>query len=210
MLKFFIDSNEVKEEFSQLVMFFTDDTFDEIKASSNIKMATNGSQAGKARDEYRSKESLLKNNFRYNMTSRILMDIYTSPRPGFFTSFIEGKKHSKLLFQIDPLGIPSTSPNQPALAPEQVALRNYDSNDGGIWLSFHLATEYEKGTANSSTDRRVLDLLKHEIDITIKGTRIFASDKVTMAIRVPGQGCFLLNYIRHFKLNGFQQKTEKK
>lgn len=185
MLKFFTDSTEVKEEFSQLVMFFTDETFDEIKASANVKMSVNGSQSGKARDEYREKESLLKNTFRYNMTSRILMDIYATPRPGFFTTFIDGKKHSKLLYQIDPLGIV-----QPTLAPEQVALINYDGNNYGVWLSFHKAEEYEKGTAKSSTDRRVFDLVSHDIDVTIKGERIFATDKVTMKARVPGQRVF--------------------
>lgn len=182
MLKFFTDSTEVKEVFSQLVMFFTDDTFDEIKASPNVKMAINGSQSSRARDEFREKESLLKNTFRYNITSRILMDIYAPPRPGIFNAFIQGKKHSKLFYQIDPLGI-----TQPTLAPEQVALINYDSNDYGIWLSYHLASEYEKGTAKSSTDRRVFDLLNHDIDITIKGERVFATDKITMMARMPGQ-----------------------
>jgi hypothetical protein len=183
MLKFFTGETEVKEQFSQLVMFFTDETFEEIKASPNVKMSVNGSQSGKARDEYREKESLLKTTFRYNMTSRILMDLYAPPRPGLFTTFIQGKKHSKLFYQIDPLGNIQPRP----LAPEQVALINYDSNDYGVWLSFHLAGEYEKGTAKSSTDRRVFDLLRHEIDITIKGERIFATDKVTMATRSAGQ-----------------------
>lgn len=116
------------------------------------------------------------------MTTRILMDVYADPRPGIFTTFIDGKKYSKLLYQIDPLGV-----IQPPLAPEQVALINYDNNDYGIWLSFHLANEYEKGTAKSSTDRRVFDLINHDIDITIKGTKIYANDKITMATRVPGQ-----------------------
>ncbi|MEK7724701.1 MAG: M1 family aminopeptidase [Acidobacteriota bacterium] len=180
MLNFFIESSEVKEQFTNLVLFFTDETFDEIKASPNVKMSVNGSQSGKARDEYREKESLLKNTFRFNMTSRILMDVYSSPRRGFFTSFINGKKHSKLLFQLDPLGLQD-------IYPEQVSLRNYDGNSGGVWLAFHLAEEYLQGTATSSADRRIFDLLKHDIDITIKGEKIFATDKVTMALKTVGQ-----------------------
>ena len=180
MLNFFIESSEVKEQFTNLVLFFTDETFDEIKASPNVKMSVNGSQSGKARDEYREKESLLKNTFRFNMTSRILMDVYSSPRRGFFTSFINGKKHSKLLFQLDPLGLQD-------IYPEQVSLRNYDGNSGGVWLAFHLAEEYLQGTATSSADRRIFDLLKHDIDITIKGEKIFATDKVTMELKTVGQ-----------------------
>lgn len=36
MLRFFTDSTEVKEQFTQLVMFFTDETFNEIKTSSLV------------------------------------------------------------------------------------------------------------------------------------------------------------------------------
>ncbi len=180
MLNFFIESSEVKERFSGLVMFFTDETFDEIKSSPNVEMSTNGSQSGKARDDFREKESLLKNTFRFNMTSRILMDVYSPPKRGFFTAFIDGKKYSKLLYQLDPLGIQD-------IYPEQVSLRDYDSNSGGLWVAFHLAEEYQKGTATSSADRRIFDLLSHDIDITVKGERIFASDKIKMALKTAGQ-----------------------
>jgi len=178
MLKFFIDTPELKEQFSQLVIFFTDETFNEVKKSANAKISTAGAQATKARDAFREKETLLKNDFRYNMTTRILMDAYAPARPGFFTTFIEGKKYNKLVYQLDPLGIEEVSP-------EQVMLYNY--GDNGVWTAFHLADEYKKGTATSSQDRRVFDLVKHEIDITLRGTKILASDKVTMTTRVTGQ-----------------------
>ncbi|HEX9929618.1 MAG TPA: M1 family aminopeptidase [Pyrinomonadaceae bacterium] len=180
MLNFFIESPELKEQFSQLVIFFTDETFDEIKKSAAAKMSTAGAQATKARDAFREKETMLRNRFRYNMTARILMDAYAPPRPGFFTSFIEGKKYSKLVYQLDPLGIAEVSP-------EQVMLLDYSEAGGGIWTAFHLADEYKKGTATSSQDRRVFDLAKHEIDVTLRGTKLLASDKVTMTMRVPGQ-----------------------
>ncbi len=180
MLKFFIESPELKEQFSQLVIFFTDETFDEAKKSANVKLSTAGAQSARARDAFREKETILRNTFRYNMTTRILIDAYAPPRPGFFTTFIEGKKYSKLVYQLDPLGIAEVSP-------EQVMLLNYDNNTGGIWTAFHLAEEYKKGTATSSQDRRIFDLAKHEIDITLRGTKVLASDKVTMTTRVPGQ-----------------------
>lgn len=180
MLKFFTESADLKEQFDQLVIFFTDETFDEIKKSSNAKISTNGSQASKARDAYRDKEAAFKTDFRYNITARYLMDSYSPPRPGFFTCFIQGKKHSQLLYQIDPLGIESVSP-------EQVMLLNYSDTGRGIWTAFHLENEYKKGTATSSQDRRVFDLKKHEIDATLRGTTLIASDKITMNLLVPGQ-----------------------
>lgn len=180
MLKFFVESPEFKESFSQLVMFFTDRTFDEVKQSANVKIASTGARATNARDAFRAKEDLLRNEFQYNMPTRILMDNYAPPRPGFFTAFVEGKKYSKLVFQIDPLGIEEVSP-------EQVALINYSQESGGIWTAFHLADEYKKGTATSSQDRRVFDLIHHEIDTTVRGTRLLATDKITMTTRVNGQ-----------------------
>ncbi len=154
MLNFFVQSPDFKEQISELVLFFTDQTFEEVKQSANAKTASNGSKATRARDAFRAKEDLLRNEFRYNMATRILMDKYAPPRPGFFTTFIEGKKYSKLIYQIDPLGIEEVSP-------EQVALVNYSTESGGIWTAFHLADEYKKGTATSSQDRRVFDLSHH-------------------------------------------------
>jgi hypothetical protein len=200
MLKFFTDSADFKEQFSQLVIFFTDDTFNEVKKSPNVKISTNGSQSAHARDAFRDKEDLLKNQFHYNMATRILVDAYAPPRPGFFTSFIEGKKNSKLVYQLDPLGIEEVSP-------EQVALINYSNTNGGIWTAFHLADEYKKGTAKSSEDRRIFDLTNHELDVTLRGTHMFASDKVTMVSRVPGQRVLPFNLFPSLRIKRIQNEN---
>ncbi len=180
MLNFFINSPELKEQFSELVMFFTDETFAEIKKSPNATISTNGTQSAKARDTYREKENTFKNDFRYNLTSRILMDKYSSPRSGFFYTFIEGKKYKKLLFKLDPLGLEE-------VYPEQVLLMNYNQTDFGIWTAFHLKEEYEKGTAKNSQDRRLYDLIHHQIEVTLRGTKLLALDKVKLQSRVSGQ-----------------------
>ncbi|HEX8288381.1 MAG TPA: M1 family aminopeptidase, partial [Pyrinomonadaceae bacterium] len=180
MLNFFVGSPELKEQFTQLVVFFTDETFNEVKNSAAVKMSSGGAQSAKARDAFREKESLLRNRFRSNIATRILMDVYASARPGFFAAFVEGKKYSKLLYQMDPLGIEN-------LSPEQVVLLNYAEGDFAFLTAFHLADEYKKGTATSKQDRRVFDLTKHEIDVTVRGTKLLATDKITMKVRVPGQ-----------------------
>lgn len=180
MLNFFIESPELREQFSQLVLFFTDETFEEVKKSASVKMAANGAQAAKARDAFRDKETALRNTFRFNMTTRLLMDSYAATRSGFFNAFIEGKRYNKLIYQLDPLGIEEVSP-------EQVMLLNYSDTGSGIWTAFHLADEYKKGTATSAQDRRIFDLKKHEIDATLRGTKLIASDKATMSLRTPGQ-----------------------
>lgn len=180
MLNFFINAPELKEQFTELVMFFTDETFEEVKKSQNATISTNGSQSGKARDTYRNKENSFKSDFRYNLTTRILMDKYSSPRAGFFYTFIEGKKYKRLLFKLDPLGLEE-------VYPEQVMLMNYSQTDYGIWTAFHLTEEYKKGTAKSSQDRRTYDLIHHQIEATLRGTKLIALDKVTIQSRIVGQ-----------------------
>src|SRR6185295_7818222 len=115
-----------------------------------------------------------------NAEIRTLADIYAPDRPGYFTAFINGKKHSKLVFILDPLGIPLVSP-------EEVALISYGNADGGIWTAFHFEDEYRKGTASSSEDHRAFDITRHEIDGVIRGTTITASDHVTFTPRVAGR-----------------------
>ncbi|MCB1023208.1 MAG: hypothetical protein KDB79_02385, partial [Acidobacteria bacterium] len=194
MLKFFTDETTLKEPFTQLVMFFTDKTFDEVKNSPNVKISTNGAQAGKARDAYKGKESLLKSSrFNYNMTTRILMDEYAPEREGFFWGFIDGKKYNSLVFKMDPLGVEEVSP-------EQVSLTNYDSNHYGIWLGFHLQSEYAKGTGNSNQDRTVYDITHHNIDVTLRGLRMIATDEMTLKIRTKGQRVLPFNLFPYMRV----------
>ena len=193
-LEYFVKSRVLKEEFTKLVMFFTDKTFEDVKKSPNVQIAENGSQASKARDAFRGKESLLKTpRFRYNMSTRILMDAYAPDRAGFFWSFIDGKKYSNLLFQLDPLGV-----NR--VAPEQVSLTNYSTNNYGLWLGFHLKNEYQKGTGNSNVDRRVYDITHHKIDVTLRGLRMIATDEMTLFVRTKGQRVLPFNLFRHMRV----------
>ena len=179
-LSLFIEQDQLAESFTRLVIRFTDKTFDEIKASPNATMGAGGSQAVKARELYRENQQLLRKQLRDNADIRTLADIYGPQRPGYFTSFIDGKKHGKLVFLLDPLGLPPVSP-------EEVALFSYGENDGGIWTAFHLADEYAKGTVTSSEDHRLFDITHHEIDGTIRGTTITANDRVTFRALVPGR-----------------------
>jgi hypothetical protein len=176
-LSIFVETGEVNEQFGQLVMIFTDKTEDDIKNSPGAK-PTNAASAPEARDLFRDKETLLKKQFRQNISSRILADLYTPDRPGFFTAFIEGRSNGKLVYTIDPLGIAD-------VYPEQVALVSYAETTRGVWTAFHLQGEYDKGTANSWTDRRVYDITKHELDTTIQGAKLIVRDVMTLQMRVP-------------------------
>ncbi|HEX6284433.1 MAG TPA: carboxypeptidase regulatory-like domain-containing protein, partial [Pyrinomonadaceae bacterium] len=171
-IKIFTGEEGITEEFSNLVLRFSDKTFDEIKASANATMKTGGPGAGQARDLYRSNQDLVRKRLRDNRELRALHDLYNPKAEGFFDAFIDGKRFSKLIYQVDPLGIAG-------LNPEEVSLRSYGEGDGGIWAAFHHEDEYKKGTASSSEDRRIIDITHHDIDGAIKGAHLTANDKIT-------------------------------
>jgi hypothetical protein len=65
------------EEFSTLVLRFTDKTFDEIKNSPNAKMGgSGGTQANRARDLFRDNQQLLRRQLHDNRELRTLADLY--------------------------------------------------------------------------------------------------------------------------------------
>jgi hypothetical protein len=201
-LAIFVDNEQLTEPFNQLVVRFTDKTFDEIKSSANAKMGTGGPQASKARDLYRENQQLLRKELHDNGELRALADLYAPEHPGYFNSFIGGGKHSKLIFLLDPLGIPQVSP-------EEVALLSYGQTDGGFWTAFHLADEYAKGTASSSEDHRLIDITHHQIDGAIKGTRITASDLITFRSVATGTRVLPFNLYRSLRVNRVSDEQGK-
>lgn len=179
-LSLFINEQKLTEPFTRLVIRFTDKTFDEIKSSPNATMGNGGAQSLRARELYRQNQQMLRKELRDNAEIRTLADLYAPTRPGYFTAFINGKNHNRLVFLLDPLGIP-------AVSPEEVALISFGSGTGGIWTAFHLADEYQKGTPSSSEDHRLFDITRHEIDGGIKGTQFAATDRVTFRPLVAGR-----------------------
>lgn len=184
-LAVFTEAPEIKETFSQLVMYFSDKTFDEVKNSPNVKMAASGAQLSAASAALQEKGNILKKRFKLNMSSRILADFLTPQRQGFFVCLIDGKKFGKFIYQIDPLGLTEGGVLPFAVYPEQVAVIGYEESNYGFWASFHLADEYKKGTATSSTDRRFYDIVNHDIETTIQGQRLIAKDEMTIKMREP-------------------------
>src|ERR1041385_4036016 len=171
-ISIFTGEDGITEQFSKLVLRFTDKTFDEIKSSPNATMKTGGPAASQARGAYRDNQELLRKRLRDNRELRTLYDIYNRAGEGFFTAFIDGKRFNKLVYILEPLGVPNATP-------EEVALLSYGETDGGLWVAFHREDEYKKGTASSAEDNRLIDITKHEIDAAIKGTHLAATDRLT-------------------------------
>ena len=192
-LKIFTNEPSITEQFSALVLRFTDKTFEEVKAAPSVKMGTGGPQSSRANDLFRENQTLLRKQLRDNSELRVLADLYAPGRPGFFTAFINGKRFSKLVYFFNPLGIPEVSP-------EEVLLFSYGEDNGGFWTAFHRQAEYQKGTASSSEDHRLIDLTHHEIEGTIKGAHLSATDRLTFRALVPGR-LVLLSLFRTLRVS---------
>jgi hypothetical protein len=198
-LKVFSNEPSLTEQFSTLVLRFTDKTFAEIKNNIAAKLGSNGPQASRARDLFRENQTLLRTRLRENSELRVLADLYAPQRPGFFTAFINGKRFSKLVYLFNPLGIPEVSP-------EEVLLFSYGDTDRGFWTAFHRLDEYKKGTASSAEDHRVVDITRHEIDATIKGTHLTATDTVTLRNLLPGTRVVLLELFAPLRVSRVQDE----
>ncbi|MEA2173599.1 MAG: hypothetical protein QOD00_1191, partial [Blastocatellia bacterium] len=193
----FTEKPSLDEKFTQLVLRFTDVTFDEVKSAKNARMSTAGAQSAHARDLYRDNQSLLRKRIRYNMDLRTLEDIYAPQHAGFFTAFIGGRKYDKLIYQLDPQGIPEVSP-------EEVMLMSYGESDGGIWTAFHMGGALNQRTGAS--DHKLYDITHHDIDGTIRGTQIAATDRVTLRAIVPNTRVLPFNLYRSLRVSQVQDE----
>lgn len=178
-LHIFTGQPGITEQFSRLILRFTDKTFEEIKASPAVTLKAGGPAASVAREAFHENQQLVRKQLRDNRELRTLIDLLNPSRPGFFNAYIDGKRYNKLVFLIEPLGVPGA-------IPEEVGLYSYGETDGGLWTAFHLAGEYESRSNSSSEDHRLIDILNHNIDGVIKGAHLSITDKITFKNLVAG------------------------
>src|SRR5678816_1698278 len=70
--------------------------------------------------------------------------------------------------------------------PEEISLLSYGESDWGVWTAFHRQQEYQQRSPSSSEDHRLIDIQRHEIEATIKGTRLTATDRITFRSLAAG------------------------
>jgi len=149
MLKLLTKEDEFSENFSQMVLRFTDSTYDEIKKGGGA--AAGGCDAGLLRDS----QNATRHNreLKFNLESRILADVL-SPEPGaLFVAFVHGKRYnSKELFALDPHS-----------SDDQVRLITYDEEKLGNWAGFPLP---ERGQGGVRKNR--IHIEHQQLDTTIE------------------------------------------
>jgi hypothetical protein len=182
-LKLLTKESGFAETFSQMVLRFTDSTYDEIKKSSTP--ATHPCDGGLLQDNLQT----VRKRLRYNLSARILQDVLSTPESGLFVAFIHGKRYSdKMVYAIDPHGAPPFAEEVYGefaralpLSPEEIELMTYEDHKHGYWMASHLAPEYKTGLANGAQKNGFFQIQHQELETTIeKGG--FLTGKATTSI----------------------------
>jgi hypothetical protein len=178
MLKLLTKENEFSENFTHLVLRFTDSTYDEIKKAGSA--VSGGCENGLLKDSQNAMRhgELLK----YNLDARILQDVL-SPEPGeLFVAFVHGKRYNdKELFVVDPRGARY-------IMREQVGLMTYDENKYGVWAAFPRSSE------RKSSDGGPIHIEHQVLDTTIeKNASLTGNATTTFEARVNGLRVFALD-----------------
>jgi hypothetical protein len=109
---------EFDEDFDRVVFRFTDATAEELHKDS----AGKGEQDVAFGSEARELHNFMRTKLRDNLDLRLLEDVLSSAKGGYFLAAIHGNKNSHLIFTLDPYGAGD-------LAPEEVSLMSW--NDWG-------------------------------------------------------------------------------
>ena len=182
-LKLLTKDSEFVENFQQMVVRFTDGTYDEIKKNSGS--STHPCDGGLLQDNLQT----VRKRLRYNLSARILQDVLSPPDAGLFVAFVHGKHYSdKMVFAIDPHGAPPFAEEiyrdfayALPLAPEEVELMTYEDNKHGYWSAFHLGPEYTSGLATGAQKNGFYQIQHQELEASIEKNG-FLNGKATTSL----------------------------
>jgi len=174
-------ADAVDEDFTALVVYFSDATFDEVKKNGQLADESTQRQEDalkrvKELIETRREPNLLTRQLTMlerllafedipNYEAEVLEELYNRENPGSFRAFIRGKKYPDLRFLLNPHGAMPMLP-----APEEVALLDFDPNSfsDGVWYLSHFASELRTDRANSSEDKRLIAPEHYKLDTLIR------------------------------------------
>jgi hypothetical protein len=182
----------VDEDFTAMVVYFSDYTFEEIKKQSELadespqrheeafkrvkdtlgKRRVPGMTRASAR--FTTLERLLNFEDIPNYEAEVLAELYNPAQRGSFRAFMRGKKHDDLRFLLNPSGAMAMLPG-----PEEIALINFDplSEHDGIWYLSHFASELKSGRASSNEDMRIVEPEHYKIEALIRNQNFIGKER---------------------------------
>ena len=153
-------SDRLEDSFNQILLRFTDGTYEEIKKAATVTTGGHPEGGGAVNDA----NSALRNKMKVNLHARILQDVL-SDRPGsLFVAFPKTPKYGKLVYAVDPF------PGSLSLTGggEEVILLSYDDTKWGEWCSFHYSDEYGPNPRKRVHSGNVLRIEDQNLDIEIE------------------------------------------
>ncbi len=180
MLKLLTKEDEFSENFSQMVLRFTDSTYDEIKKGGTA--AASSCDAGPLKES----QHITRHKLKSNLESRILEDVLSPEPGGLFIAFIHGKRYNgQELYTIDPHE-----------GRDQVDFTTYDENKYGDWASFPLAGEHKKGTIGQP-----IRIDHQQLETTLeKNANLIGKSKTTFTAQLNGLRVVPLNLFRTLRV----------
>ena len=202
-LKLLTKGDEFVENFSRMVLRFTDSTYEEVKKAGSTASA--GCEADQLQDSLQTSRKRL----RFNLSARILQDVLSPAPDGLFVAFIHGKRYSdKMVYAIDPHGAPEFALETfgefayaMSLGPEEVELMTYEDNKHGYWGAFHLASEYASGHATGAQKNGFVQIDHQILDTTIeKNGNLIGKATTTIVSKVNGLRVVPLELFRRLRV----------
>jgi hypothetical protein len=176
---------EYDEDFTQVVLRFTDGTADELRKAVGSATAHSDSTLTQAAMEF---HTFQREHMHENVDLRLLEDVLSpaGTQAGFFLAAIKGVSDPHIVYEIDPHGAPE-------VAPEEVRL--------GVWTewgwtypcAFHLAAEYANGTASGRQENSAFRVDSEDLDTTIERNG-FLGSVATVHLRAMQDGVAVLPF----------------
>ena len=185
MLKLLTKEDEFSENFSQMVLRFTDSSYDELK-----KAGTSGGtcDAGPLKDSQHTMRHKLKDN----LDARILEDVLSPSPGGLFVAFIHGKRYNgQELFSIDPHE-----------GRDQVSFMTYDENKYGEWASFPMSGERKAATIGLP-----IQIDHEQLDTTLeKSANLIGRAKTDFTAHLDGVRVVPFNLFRSLRVRSVKSQ----
>jgi hypothetical protein len=183
MLKLLTKEDEFSENFSQMVLRFTDGTYDQLKKAGSA--ASGGCDSGLLKDS----QNATRHNrqIKYNLEARILEDVLSPESGALFVAFVHGKRYSgKELFTIDPHS-----------SSDQVELETYEDSKSGLWAGFDLS---EPG--KNAVHRNRFYIEHQQLDTTIeKSANLIGKASTTLVSENDGLRIVPLELFRTLRVD---------
>jgi Peptidase family M1 domain/Carboxypeptidase regulatory-like domain len=184
-LKGIINQETVNESFKRVVITFNDSTYSDVIRNGQPASGEDA-QAKDTLKDFRDRvrdDGFLKENVEANL----LGYLYNPRRGQYFNAYFFGSQHKDLRFFLRNLGTSGALPGWHTS--EEIMLVNADafSNDSGIWYSGHLEREYQKGTASSEEESRVIDVENYKIENIIAREKLTATAEITFTSMFDGE-----------------------